>query len=114
MRPTGSSRCLASIAICTLMISASPTHAQTPTAVSEDGSVVESNDGVGVVKAGWHCGDQPDATAICFTKPASREISHCCFGSPLGFSATGPLQHARLLQDRNPLTCTCTLVRAVR
>ena len=31
MRPTSSSRCLASIAICTLMISASPTHAQTPT-----------------------------------------------------------------------------------
>ena len=31
MRPTSSSPCLASIAICTLMISASPTHAQTPT-----------------------------------------------------------------------------------
>ncbi len=31
MRPTRSSRCLASIAICTLMISASPAHAQTPT-----------------------------------------------------------------------------------
>ncbi len=31
MRPTSSPRCLASIAICTLMISASPTHAQTPT-----------------------------------------------------------------------------------
>ncbi len=30
-RPTSGSRCLASIAICTLMISASPTHAQTPT-----------------------------------------------------------------------------------
>ena len=31
MRPTSSSRCFASIAISTLMISASPTHAQTPT-----------------------------------------------------------------------------------
>ncbi|GEM_PF-1389699 len=28
--------------------------------VSDTGSVVESNTGVGVVKAGWHCGSQPD------------------------------------------------------
>jgi len=27
--------------------------------VSEDGSVIRSNPGVGVVKAGWHCGSQP-------------------------------------------------------
>ncbi len=27
--------------------------------VSADGSVIESNPGVGVVKAGWHCGSQP-------------------------------------------------------
>jgi len=27
--------------------------------VSEDGSVVASNPGVGVIKAGWHCGSQP-------------------------------------------------------
>jgi len=27
--------------------------------VSEDGSVIRSNPGVGVVKAGWHCGAQP-------------------------------------------------------
>jgi len=29
--------------------------------VSVDGSVIESNPGVGVVKAGWHCGSQPAA-----------------------------------------------------
>lgn len=27
--------------------------------VTEDGSVIRSNPGVGVVKAGWHCGSQP-------------------------------------------------------
>lgn len=27
--------------------------------VSEDGSVIASNPGVGVIKAGWHCGSQP-------------------------------------------------------
>ena len=30
--------------------------------VSKDGSVIESNPGVGVVKAGWHCGSQPNAS----------------------------------------------------
>jgi hypothetical protein len=32
---------------------------------SEDGSVVESNAGVGVVKAGWHCGSQPQGSGCC-------------------------------------------------
>lgn len=32
---------------------------------SEDGSVVESNPGVGVVKAGWHCGSQPEGSGCC-------------------------------------------------
>jgi hypothetical protein len=27
--------------------------------VSADGSVIRSNEGVGVIKAGWHCGSQP-------------------------------------------------------
>lgn len=33
--------------------------------VSEDGSVVSSNPGVGVVKAGWHCGSQPTGSGCC-------------------------------------------------
>ncbi|MGQ8365400.1 carboxypeptidase regulatory-like domain-containing protein [Glaciecola sp. 1036] len=33
--------------------------------VSEDGSVVKSNIGVGVVKAGWHCGSQPGGSGCC-------------------------------------------------
>ena len=32
--------------------------------VSADGSVIESNPGVGVVKAGWHCGSQITASAM--------------------------------------------------
>ncbi|OHX34620.1 hypothetical protein BJL95_19015 [Methylomonas sp. LWB] len=27
--------------------------------VSTDGSIIKSNDGVGVIKSGWHCGSQP-------------------------------------------------------
>ena len=33
--------------------------------VSKDGATIKSNDGVGVVKAGWHCGDQPSASGTC-------------------------------------------------
>jgi hypothetical protein len=33
--------------------------------VSRDGSVIQSNPGVGVVKAGWHCGSQPGGSGCC-------------------------------------------------
>lgn len=33
--------------------------------VSEDGSVIVSDPGVGVVKAGWHCGGNPATTGSC-------------------------------------------------
>ena len=32
---------------------------------SEDGSVIRSNSGVGVIKAGWHCGSQPGGSGCC-------------------------------------------------
>lgn len=33
--------------------------------VSEDGSVIRSDPGVGVIKAGWHCGGNPAGTGTC-------------------------------------------------
>lgn len=33
--------------------------------VSEDSTVIESNTGVGVIKAGWHCGAQPGGSGCC-------------------------------------------------
>ena len=33
--------------------------------VSKDGSIVTSNSGVGVIKAGWHCGSQPGGSGCC-------------------------------------------------
>ncbi|MDX1654517.1 MAG: carboxypeptidase-like regulatory domain-containing protein [Candidatus Competibacteraceae bacterium] len=33
--------------------------------VSKDGSVIASNPGVGVIKAGWHCGSQPGGSGCC-------------------------------------------------
>lgn len=40
-----------------------------PATVSEDGSVIVSNRGVGIIKAGWHCGGNP---------PASSGTPHSC------------------------------------
>lgn len=33
--------------------------------VSESGSTIQSNPGVGVIKAGWHCGSQPSGSGCC-------------------------------------------------
>jgi hypothetical protein len=33
--------------------------------VNETGTVIKSNPGVGVVKAGWHCGSQPSGSGCC-------------------------------------------------
>ncbi|MCF6212373.1 MAG: carboxypeptidase-like regulatory domain-containing protein, partial [Gammaproteobacteria bacterium] len=33
--------------------------------VSKDGSIIETNPGVGVIKAGWHCGSQPGGSGCC-------------------------------------------------
>jgi len=45
--------------------------------VSEDGSVVSSNPGVGVVKAGWHCGSQPGGSGTAHNCPTCQK----CKGS---------------------------------
>jgi hypothetical protein len=33
--------------------------------VSEDGTVIESDPGVGIIKAGWHCGGDPASLGLC-------------------------------------------------
>ena len=33
--------------------------------VSEDGTVIKTNAGIGVIKAGWHCGAQPGGSGCC-------------------------------------------------
>jgi len=43
--------------------------------VSEDGSIVNSNPGVGVVKAGWHCGSQPGGSGTAHNCPRCQECS---------------------------------------
>ena len=51
--------------------------------VTHDGSVIESNPGVGVVKAGWHCGSQPGGSGccqscgVCEDKEATADVRMC-------------------------------------
>ncbi|WP_444919040.1 thrombospondin type 3 repeat-containing protein [Microbulbifer sp. JMSA003] len=44
--------------------------------VSEDGTTIKSNPGVGVVKAGWHCGAQPGGSGT----PNNCDYCHECDG----------------------------------
>ena len=52
-------------------------------AVSEDGTVVESNIGVGVVKAGWHCGSQPEGSGCTHQCPDCGWCDENCECQPI-------------------------------
>jgi len=41
--------------------------------VSEDGAVIRSDPGVGVIKAGWHCGGNPNTVGSAGTCPACQK-----------------------------------------
>jgi hypothetical protein len=43
--------------------------------VSDDGSVIRSDPGVGVLKAGWHCGGNPNTTGSAGTCPDCQKCS---------------------------------------
>lgn len=43
-----------------------------PATVSEDGTVIQSDPGVGVVKGGWHCGGNPSTTGSCDSDPCKK------------------------------------------
>lgn len=43
--------------------------------VSDDGSVIKSDPGVGVLKAGWHCGGDPNTTGSAGTCPDCKKCS---------------------------------------
>jgi hypothetical protein len=43
--------------------------------VSNDGSVIQSDPGVGVVKAGWHCGGDPNTTGSAATCPECQKCT---------------------------------------
>lgn len=53
--------------------------------VSEDGAVIVSDPGVGVIKAGWHCGGNPNPTGTAATCPTCyRCVNNECRPEPNG------------------------------
>jgi hypothetical protein len=62
-----------------------------PATVSEDGTVVRSDPGVGVVKGGWHCGGNPNAIGTVADCPECQLCQGPPAGSPGGSCVTEPL-----------------------
>jgi Glucodextranase, domain B len=63
--------------------------------VSDDGSVIVSDPGVGVLKAGWHCGGNPNSTGTAATCPACQMCNGTsCVPDPAqeGMACTQPNQ----------------------
>ncbi len=53
--------------------------------VTDDGSLIQSDPGVGVIKAGWHCGGNPQVPGNAGTCPQCRECQgNRCAPSPQG------------------------------
>jgi len=71
--------------------------------VSDDGLTIRSNPGVGVLKAGWHCGGDPAANGTiadcpqckwcqnnkCVADPAQVDRTCCIGGNPCGYCGNG-------------------------
>jgi hypothetical protein len=66
--------------------------------VSDDGSVIKSNPGVGVLKAGWHCGGNPNSSGSAGTCPTCQT----CQGSGC---AADPSQNGQPLPDNKCEVC---------
>jgi hypothetical protein len=67
--------------------------------VSDDGSVIKSDPGVGVLKAGWHCGGNPNTTGSAGTCPTCQK----CSGSSC---VADPGQDGKLAPDNKCKACS--------
>jgi hypothetical protein len=71
--------------------------------VSSDGSVIVSNPGVGVLKAGWHCGGNPNSTGSAGTCPACQKCQgNSCAADPGQDGATVPDNKCMVCKGGSP------------
>jgi hypothetical protein len=75
--------------------------------VSEDGSIVSSNPGVGVIKAGWHCGSQPGGSGTAHNCPECQK----CKGSSC---IRDPAQDNNSRKQQTPEDCKTNLCKGTR
>lgn len=83
-------------------------------AVSDDGTVLRSNAGVGIIKAGWHCGGNPSGSGtashckqcekcvnnVCVPDPAA-DPQKCCQGKP--YSSSTQCCEAKGILPKSPI-----------
>jgi hypothetical protein len=74
--------------------------------VSEDGTVVRSNPGVGVVKAGWHCGAQPGGSGCC---SGPEECDDYCSKPNPGCDAGCSIDESKPLKSEDQVRGNCSL-----
>ena len=77
--------------------------------VSEDGTVIKTNPGVGVIKAGWHCGAQPGGDGCCSGPERCQEYcakpdSGCSAGCSIDLEKSMP-EDQQTPNDCAQLTC---------
>ena len=75
--------------------------------VSEDGSIVSSNPGVGVIKAGWHCGSQPGGSGTAHNCPTCQK----CKGSSC---VRDPAQDNNVIKQQTSEDCKTNLCKGTR
>ena len=71
--------------------------------VSDDGSVIKSDPGVGVLKAGWHCGGDPNTTGSAGTCPTCQKCSGSnCVADPGQDGAAIPDNKCKICKNGVP------------
>ena len=71
--------------------------------VSDDGSIIKSDPGVGVLKAGWHCGGNPNSTGSAGTCPTCKKCSgSSCVADPGQDGAAIPDNKCKVCKNGTP------------
>ena len=68
--------------------------------VSDDGLVIRSNPGVGVLKSGWHCGGQPNPSGIAAACPSCK----ACDGVSCTIPVAGACSDGKFCTDNDQCT----------
>ena len=80
--------------------------------VSEDGSTITSDPGAGVIKAGWHCGGNPNTTGSAGTCPTCQKCQGSnCVADTGKDRAVVPGDVCKACKNGSPTTIDITAMR---